>query len=112
MSSKITLKSTHLYIDKGVVVRLFSAVTHVYIVYEEKYNHILITPVTSQWFRKMHNPSQYILKARNLEGDKTIDIGGILIDNDLDETDRTLEYEIIDKTELLKIKMYNDRTQN
>ncbi|MEO6347416.1 MAG: hypothetical protein ABIO60_05840 [Aquaticitalea sp.] len=105
MSSKITLKSTHLFLDKEVVTRLFSEVTHVYLFYHEGQHQILITPVTSQWFKKMHKPEQYILKARNLEGDKTIDIGGILIDNDLDETDKELEYEIIDKTELLKITM-------
>lgn len=86
-----------------MISQLFTEVTHVYLVYEEKHHHILITPVTSQWFKKMYKPAQYILKARNLEGDKTIDIGGILIDNDLNETDRELEYEIIDKTELLKI---------
>ena len=66
---------------------------------------MLITPVISQWFVKMHQPTQFLLKSRNLKGDRTLAIREILIDNDLDTTDRILEYEIVEKTNLIKISM-------
>ena len=66
---------------------------------------MLITPVSSQWFVKMHEPTQFLLKSRNLKGDRTLAIREILIDNDLDTTDRDLEYEIVEKTNLIKISM-------
>ena len=36
---------------------------------------------------------------------KTLAIREILIDNDLDMTDRVLEYEIVEKTNLIKVNM-------
>ena len=50
-------------------------------------------------------PSQFLLKSRNLIGDKTVAIREILIDNDLPIHDRDLDYELIEKTELLKIRL-------
>jgi hypothetical protein len=50
-------------------------------------------------------PAQFLLKDRNLKGDKTLSIREILIDNDLDISDRDLEYELIEKTSLIKIKV-------
>jgi hypothetical protein len=53
----------------------------------------------------MQEPTQFLLKSRNLKGDRTLAIREILIDNDLDTTDRDLEYEIVEKTNLIKISM-------
>ena len=53
----------------------------------------------------MHEPTQFLLKSRNLKGDRTLAIREILIDNDLDTTDRTLTYELVEKTNLLKINI-------
>ena len=53
----------------------------------------------------MKKPAQFLLKDRNLKGDKTLAIREILIDNDLEIYDRELDYEVIEKTNLLKIKV-------
>jgi hypothetical protein len=45
------------------------------------------------------------VQTRNLKGDKTLAIREILIDNDLDTADRDLEYEIIEKTSLIKVSI-------
>ena len=66
---------------------------------------ILITPVSSQWFVKMYKPTQFLLKSRNLKGDKSLAVREILIDNNLNMTDKDLEYEIIDKTNLIKVNI-------
>jgi hypothetical protein len=105
VSEKITLKSSHIYLEGKIVRNFFEGANAAFAVYNKEQNSILITPVTSAWFKKMYNPAQYILKARNLKGDKTLAIGDIFIDNDLDETDRELEVEFIEKTKLIKVKM-------
>ena len=100
------LKSEHLYINHQLVEQVFSNVEYVYAAYNTEQKQLLITPITSQWFVKMNKkPSQFLLKSRNLIGDKTVAIREILIDNDLPIQDRDLDYELIEKTELLKIKL-------
>ncbi len=103
MSTKVTLKSSHIYLESKVIKEFFEGTNVAFAVYIKEQKSILITPVTSAWFKKMYNPAQYILKARNINGDKTLAIGNIIIDNDLDVTDRELDAEFIEKTKLIKV---------
>ncbi|MBQ4914652.1 hypothetical protein SAMN05421766_11320 [Zobellia uliginosa] len=103
MSSKISLKTSHIYLDHELIAPIFGESLYAYVTYVEEQGHILITPVTSQWFVKMYKPTQFLLKSRNLKGDKTLAVRELLIDNDLDMSDRELDYEIIEKTQLIKV---------
>ncbi len=103
--TKISLKSSHIYLENELVEAIFENIHYAYIKYLKDQNRLLITPVSSQWFVKMYEPTQFLLKSRNLKGDKTLAIREILIDNDLDTNDRYLDFEIIEKTKLIKIKL-------
>ena len=103
--SKIILKSSHIYLENDLVERIFENIHYAYVKYLKDQKRLLITPVSSQWFVKMYEPTQFLLKSRNLKGDKTLAIREILIDNDLETIDRDLEFKIIEKTRLIKIKM-------
>lgn len=104
--SKISLKSAHLYFENALVNQVFQNIEHAYIAYLQKQNRLLLTPVSSQWFVKMYeSPQQLRLKSRNLKGDKTLAVRGILVDNDIDDSDRYLEFEWVEKTNLLKINL-------
>ena len=105
MEHQVTLKSSHVYIDAALVEKIFQSIHYAYITYVAEQNKLLITPVSSQWFVKMHKPTQFLLKSRNLKGDRTLAIREILIDNDLDKSDRELQYEVVEKTNLIKIDM-------
>lgn len=105
MEYKVILKSSHIYLDVSLVQKIFGEIHYAYVTYVALQKKILITPVSSQWFVKMHEPTQFLLKSRNLKGDRTLAIREILIDNDLDTTDRTLTYELVEKTNLLKINI-------
>lgn len=105
MSAKVRLKSSHIYLDDTLVSSVFGKVNFAYVTYVEEQQKLLITPVTSQWFVKMYKPTQFLLKSRNLKGDKTLAIREILIDNDLDMADRDLEYELVEKTQLIKVAL-------
>ena len=101
----VALKSSHLYLDSELVSPIFREIHYAYVTYVSDQKRLLITPVSSQWFVKMYKPTQFLLKARNLKGDRTLAIREILIDNDLDTTDRPLEYEVVEKTNLIKVSI-------
>jgi len=103
MNQQILLKSCHVIIPYELVKQIFGSVSYAYVSYVSDSQTLLITPVTSQWFAKMHNPGQFLLKDRNLQGDKSIALREIFIDNDLNETDRSLLYEVVTNTNLIKI---------
>jgi hypothetical protein len=85
---------------------VFGKIHYAYAIYSTSQKQLLITPVSSHWFVKMYeSPAQFLLKDRNLKGDKTLAIREILIDHDLDTSDRNLEFELVEKTSLLKIKV-------
>jgi len=100
--TKISLKSSHIYLENDLVETIFENIHYAYIKYLKDQNRLLITPVSSQWFIKMYEPTQFLLKSRNLKGDKTLAIREILIDNDLDTTDRILEFENCRKNKTYK----------
>jgi len=105
VSATIVLKSSHIYLNAELVTAIFGEIQFAYVTYAKEQKKILITPVSSQWFVKMYKPTQFLLKSRNLRGDKTLGVREILIDNDLDASDRELGYEIIEKTDLIKISI-------
>ncbi|MCF6224377.1 MAG: hypothetical protein L3J34_11705 [Flavobacteriaceae bacterium] len=103
--TKISLKSSHIYLENDLVEAIFENIHYAYIKYLKDQNRLLITPVSSQWFIKMYEPTQFLLKSRNLKGDKTLAIREILIDNDLETNDRDLEFVVIEKTKLIKVSL-------
>jgi len=103
--SDVSLKSAHIYLPKEIVERIFGDVNFAYVTYVKEQQNLLLTPVSSVWFTKVYEPKQLMLKSRNLHGDKTAAIHELLIDHELDGTDRQLTYEIIDRTKLIKIDL-------
>ncbi|MEM6840815.1 MAG: hypothetical protein AAF944_26205 [Bacteroidota bacterium] len=101
----ITLKSSHLYISGTIAQQVFDNEPQAYLAYQAERGVLLVAPVSQQWFYKMHQPSQHLLKARNLQGDKTIALHEILIDHALDNRDRELEYTLQDTSGILKISL-------
>ena len=91
--------------DSELVNMMFGDVNFAYATYAAEKEEILITPVTSVWFKRVHEPSQFLLKDRNLKGDKSLALRELLLDNDLDTSDRELEAELIEKTNLLKVTL-------
>ncbi|MEM1001145.1 MAG: hypothetical protein AAGH46_00685 [Bacteroidota bacterium] len=101
----VALKASHIQLDNSIVEKVFQNIHYAYVTYLDAQERLLITPVSSQWFVKMYEPTQFLLKDKNLKGDKAIAIREILIDNDLDAVDRSLDYEIVEKTNLIKISL-------
>lgn len=103
-SGKVFLKNSHLIILNELAESLFVGVHHVYVSYKPDVKRLFIVPNTDEVFRKLHDPSQQMLKDLPQNDCKSIAIREILIDNDLDEHDRDLDYEIREKKNMLVIQ--------
>lgn len=103
--SAIKLKTQHLYIDADIAQKALGDTVQVYTVYYPQKQSLLLAPMNDEFFPKLHKAHLQMMKTRNLKGDKTISIQEILIDNDIDDTDRDLEYELTEGIHLLNIKI-------
>ena len=65
----------------------------------------MAAPSGEDLFRTIHKGSQQMLKAKNAKGDRSISIQEILLDNDIDDHDRDLEYVVEEAVHILKVKL-------
>lgn len=91
---EIQLKNGHIWFDKATVETLFGEEEKANLVYYPERKTLLLAARSKTFFEKMHKVNWVVLKLRNLKGDKTISIQDLILDNDLDSTDRLLSYEI------------------
>ncbi len=100
----ITLESSHIIIPAYISEKIFGPIFNAYMAFNSEEKRVYLSPVTSDWF-KLQFPStdQVYIKDKNNKGDKSISIQGLLIDNDLNETDRELSYELEEEYQLLKV---------
>jgi hypothetical protein len=103
--SGVRLQSSHLYLDAEIVRELFGTANKVDMVYYPERNSLLLCATDKEFFHKMHKTKLVNLKDRNLKGDKTITLQELLIDNDIDDTDRDLEYNIRTETKILNVRL-------
>lgn len=103
--SAVKLKTQHLHIDGSLAAKAFGEVAQVYTVYYASKNSLLLAPMTDEFFPKLHKAHLQMLKTRNLNGDKTVSIQGILIDNEIDDAERDLEYDYTEGAQFLNIKI-------
>ncbi|MEZ4931339.1 MAG: hypothetical protein R2788_04305 [Saprospiraceae bacterium] len=101
----IRLQSSHLLIDREIASQVFKNDHNVYVVYYPKNNSLLIAPISDELFKKLHKANQHMLKDRNLKGDKSIALHELLIDNQLDDSDRSLEFKVESALGILNIKI-------
>jgi len=102
---KIRLQGTHLHIDHKIATAIFGTDTNAYVVFYPSKKTLMLAAVSDELFKKLHKTSQQMLKARNLKGDKSLALGEILIDNQLDESDRDLEYKVEEALGVLSVKL-------
>ncbi|MCB0560829.1 MAG: hypothetical protein H6573_18500 [Lewinellaceae bacterium] len=104
-TSQVALKSSHLYLAAELVSKAFGEDKNVYVIYYPEPRTLMIAPATDETFKTIHKAEQQILKDRNLRGDKTIALHTILIDHQLNNSDRALEYELQPALGILKVNL-------
>jgi hypothetical protein len=88
------LQNGHIIIPSEIVQDILENEVQISWVYYPDRNTLLIAGKSKIFFEKLHKTDWQTLKDKNLKGDKSLFIRAILIDNDLDDTDRDLDFEI------------------
>ncbi|HMQ47157.1 MAG TPA: hypothetical protein PKA00_06590 [Saprospiraceae bacterium] len=102
--SKVQLRKKHLWIAADVATNAFNEEQQVYAVYYPKMGMLLLAPMSDSLFKQAHECLMLMLKDRNLQGDKSLSLQEIIIDNDLDDTDRPLAYTAVPGLRMLQVK--------
>ena len=89
---QVKLKTQHLWITADLAAAVFGDSAQVYTVYYPQQRSLLLAPMTDDIFPTIHKASLQMLKNRNLQGDKTISLQEIIIDHDIEDSDRDLAY--------------------
>jgi hypothetical protein len=88
----VSLLNAHIIITKDIVSQLFSGESYVQVIYYENDGKLMLARDSDDIFKSFHKAKRELLKDKNLLGDKSINIRELVIDNDLDETNKQLEY--------------------
>jgi hypothetical protein len=88
----ISLRNSHLIIDAAIANDYFNDESHVNVVYYPERRTLLMAPASDDLFKGLHKTSMVMLKLKNGKGDKSVTIQEIVIDNEIDPTDRDLAF--------------------
>lgn len=86
----VKLRTQHLWISGDIAESAFGEAQQVYVIYYPQQRSLLLAPMDDDIFPTIHKAGLQMLKNRNLQGDKTISLQEIIIDNDIDDTEREL----------------------
>jgi hypothetical protein len=101
----IQLKTQHLLIAADIAAEVFGAAAQAFTVYYPQQRALLLAPMDDEIFPQVHKAQLQMLKSRNLSGDKSMSLQEIIIDHDIDEADRELEYVFQPGMRMLKITL-------
>jgi len=103
--SDVYLEAAHICIKENIAEKIFGLESIVLSVFYAKNNTFLVAPAGEELFKTIHKASQQMLKTKNAAGDKSISIQELLLDNEIDENDRNLEFVIEEALHILKVKL-------
>ncbi len=107
----IRLKSSHLYIEAPLAREVFGDANKADVVYYPERGTLLLCAPDKEFFHKMHKTHLMMLKDRNAKGDKTIMLTELLIDHEIDDRDRDLNYTVRPETKILSIELSSSLSQ-
>lgn len=102
---QVRLKRQHLWLSSELAKRIFNDERQVYMVYYPQRKALLMAPMSDDSFKTIHECSLVMLKDRNIQGDKSLSLQEIIIDNGLDDQDRPLGYSTIEGLQLLQVTL-------
>jgi hypothetical protein len=88
------LQNGHIIFPSEIIQEILENEVQINWVFYPDRNTLLIAGKSKKFFEKLHKTDWQTLKDKNLKGDKSLFIRAILIDNDLDDSDRNLDFEI------------------
>lgn len=99
----IRLEKKHLIIHHSLAKDILNNDSHLQGVYYHKDGVYMAGAKTDELFQSLHKTFPRMMKIKNLEGDIAVPIHDILIDNELDDTDRVLPFEVNHLSKIIRI---------
>ena len=99
------LESGHICIKKNVAEKIFGTEQSVFSIYYPTEKTFLTAPQSEEGFKTIHKASSQMLKNKNAAGDRSLSVQEVLLDNDLDNIDRDLEFVAEEVLHILKVKL-------
>lgn len=103
--AQVCLKRQHLWIAAEVAENAFGGERQIYAVYYANMGSLLLAPMSDSLFKQAHECSLIMLKDRSLKGDKSMSLQEIIIDHELDGTDRALPFTGAPGLRMLQVKL-------
>lgn len=103
--SDVYLESGHICIRKNVAEKIFGSGGAVLSVYYDADKTFLAAPLNEEVFKIIHKAKQQMLKDKNAAGDRSISVQEVLLDNDLNDDDRNLEFTAEEALHILRVKL-------
>lgn len=100
---QVRLRRQHLWISGDIANRIFNNERQIYTVYYPQRKALLLAPMSNEDFKALHECSLVMLKDRNRQGDKSLSLQEVIIDNGLDDQDRPLAYSTLESLQLLQV---------
>ncbi|MFM7358784.1 MAG: hypothetical protein ACKO1T_09435 [Sediminibacterium sp.] len=100
----ITLSNGHIIIDQQLATTLLEAENNkiAWVYYAEK-NLMMLASHKDDLFKSIHKVSVSILKLKNGQGDRSFSLQELLIDKELNDTDRVLKYIADEKMRIVTV---------
>ncbi len=92
--NNISLTNRHLFIPALIAQDFLADSSHVHVVFYPQRQVLLLAPSSDELFKGLHKTSMQMVKTKNLTGDKSISLEEILLDHEIDESDRLLSYQL------------------
>ena len=103
--SNVYLECSHICIKKELAEKVFGKDPVALTVFYAADKSFMAAPAGDDLFRKLHKADQQILKNKNAAGDRSIAVMELLLDYELDDTDRNLEFLMEEALHTIKIKL-------
>lgn len=101
----VSLSNAHIIVSKALMSQLFNDAEKVCWVYYASRKVLLLAPLTDPDFKALHKTTTSVLKYKNNTGDRSMDVLNIILDHDLDDTNRPLQYSVDAVMKILNIQL-------
>ena len=91
--AEMHLSNSHIIVGAALANEFFGDESYVNLVYYAQRKTMLMASIKDELFKGLHKTNMVMLKLKNGKGDKSITIQEIVIDNDIDPTDRKLFFQ-------------------
>ncbi|MDI9338306.1 MAG: hypothetical protein QM539_07765 [Alphaproteobacteria bacterium] len=98
-----SLKNLYLQIAKNVCTEVLENTDNIAFVFYDNPKRVLITPARNTIFTQLHKCQYGFLKLKNNLGTKCFQLNGIILDNNILETDRDLQCLCDSKANILTV---------